>query len=100
MGLFTTSNQSESPLFFNPSYTTFGYSSALESEALFNPEKQAALSFQENKEGKYVYIGGSLLLAMRRCIGEEEPSSGNFMVPLTALCRSANEAPLGAPNKK
>ncbi len=27
MGLFTTSNQSESPLFFNPSYTTFGYSS-------------------------------------------------------------------------
>ncbi len=31
--------------------------SALESEALFNPENQAALSFQENKEGKAVYIG-------------------------------------------
>ena len=31
--------------------------SALESEALFNPEKQAALSFQEGKEGKAVYIG-------------------------------------------
>ena len=28
-----------------------------ESEALFNPENQAALSFQENKEGKDVYIG-------------------------------------------
>ncbi len=32
--------------------------SALGSEALFNPENQAALSFQENKEGKDVGIGG------------------------------------------
>ncbi len=53
--------------------------------------------FEESKEGNDVCIGGSLLLAMRRCIGEEEPSSGNFMVPLSGLCRSANDAPLGAP---
>ncbi len=31
---------------------------ALESEALFNPEKQAALAFQESKEGTDVCIGG------------------------------------------
>ena len=29
--------------------------SALESEALFNPENQAALGFQKNKEGKDVH---------------------------------------------
>ncbi len=44
--------------------------------------------------------GGSKALEMLRARAlEEKIVFGNhYMVPLTGLCRSANDAPLGAPN--